>query len=444
MRWLPLTVLIAVATATGVNAQELTIEDAVRTALADNPEVHAAGARAAAAAARTDQAGGFRLPEIDLTQVYNYTDVPAEVFALTLNQERFDFGDFGAADPNNPDALDNWSTMVVLKQPIYTGGKIGARVDQARMMSSVEEGALAHTRERVAFDSSTAFINLAKAREHLELIAEARATTAEHLALAEAYASQGLILDAEVLKARVFLAEMDELLEQTRNQARLAEAALNFQLGADQGVPRTLAPLPPPDPVSGELEEWIDAALDRRHDLGAARLGLEVGRLEERVARSGYLPEIAVVGQYGIHDDTLFGTNGSSGSIMAFAKINLYRGGRDSAARASARHDAASIAADVRRFEEGIKLEVQQAWHDLESAHTRLATAANVLESAREALRVREHRFKQGLDRMIDLLDAETELREAQTRELVARYDVTLTTYRLSFVSGRSLIEEES
>jgi len=44
-----------------------------------------------------------------------------------------------------------------------------------------------------------------------------------------------------------------------------------------------------------------------------------------------------------------------------------------------------------------------------------------------EALRVREHRFTQGLDKMIDLLDAETAAREAELRELVARYDVSLT-----------------
>ena len=48
---------------------------------------------------------------------------------------------------------------------------------------------------------------------------------------------------------------------------------------------------------------------------------------------------------------------------------------------------------------------------------------------------------------MIDLLDAETALREAELRELVARYDVSLSTYRLLFVSGGSpiqLMEESS
>ena len=82
----------------------------------------------------------------------------------------------------------------------------------------------------------------------------------------------------------------------------------------------------------------------------------------------------------------------------------------------------------------------------LDTARARLFTAANSLESAREALRIRQHPFKQGLDKMIDLLDAETALREAQLRELVARYDVSLSTYSLLFASGSGLTQftEES
>ena len=83
---------------------------------------------------------------------------------------------------------------------------------------------------------------------------------------------------------------------------------------------------------------------------------------------------------------------------------------------------------------------MRQAWQDLETARARHATAQDVLAAANEALRVREHRFKQGLDKMVDLLDAETALREAETRELVARYDVALSTTRLHFVSGATLI----
>ena len=169
--------------------------------------------------------------------------------------------------------------------------------------------------------------------------------------------------------------------------------------------------------------------------------------MEEKAAKPWYLPEIAATGRYELYDDQIFGTNGHSGSVMAFARLNLYKGGSAAAQRTAARHEAASGEASVERFEEGVRLEVQQAWHDLNTARARLATANGSLTAAREALRVREHRFKQGLDKMIDLLDAETALREAELRELVARYDIALSTYRLMFVSGGNLtptLEESS
>jgi outer membrane protein TolC len=440
MRWIALSTLISLSTAGGLSAQALTVEQAVDEALTANPGVQAAAARADAGVARTKQAKGHRWGRLDLAETFNYTNNPAEVFALKLNQERFDFDEFFTSDPNNPDPLSTWMTTLDLTIPVYAGGQIGTRVNQAESMASADEELWRHASEQAAFDTSTAFVNLAKARENVVLLEKARSTTAEHVKLAEAYAEQGIILDADVLDARVYLAEMDELLEQAKNGARLAEAALNFHMGADQATPRTLAPLPPPSSVSGGLDDWAAAAIEQRHDLAAARKQLEAGRLETRAARAGYLPEVAVVGRYGLYDDQIFGANGHSGTVMAVAKINLFGGIADSKARKAAELDTAGGEADIRRFEEGIRLEVRQAWQDLDTARARHATAENVMAAANEALRVREHRFKQGLDRVVDLLDAETALREAETRELVARYDIALSTYRLHFVSGATLI----
>ncbi len=429
------------STAAGAADLPLGLEDAVRQALENNPAVHAATARAQAAGERTKQAGGFRFPKIDLMEVYNYSNNPAETFALKLNQGRFDFGEFVSTDPNKPDPLTTWITRIELLQPIYTGGKLSARIGQSKAMLGAEELSAAHVREQVTFDTVTAYTNLAKAREYLDLLRKARETTARHVELAEKYAAEGFIVDAEVLKAKVYLAHMDELVEQAENGARLAEAALNFQMGADQTTHRELDRIPPPPAVNGDLDLWIADALVQRRDLESARRQLEAGRLEEKVATSGYLPEVGVMARYEWYDRVAFGNNNRSGSVMAVAKINLLRGGSDKAARAAARYQTASFESDIHRFEEGVRLQVQQAWQDLMTSRARHTTATAALESARESLRVREERFKQGLDKMIDLLDAETQLREAQVRELVARYDIALATYRLYFNSGKSLID---
>ena len=441
MRTSTLTIAILALIPTGVGAQSLTLDEAVATALANNPEVHAASERAAAATERLEGGKNHRLPKIGLSESFVYTNNPAEVFALSLNQGRFDMEEFFLSDPNNPDPLSTWTTRLDLTLPIYTGGKLSARIGQARSMATAEEHSYARTRQKVAFETITAYVNLAKAREHAALLEKARATTAEHVRLAEQYAAQGVILEADVLQAQVYLSQMDDLLTQASNGARLAQAALNFQLGADQTLPRELSPLPPAPPVVGEVESWIAAALEDRDDLVAARLKLEAGRLEEKAARPGYFPEVAVLGHYDLYDDRIFGANGHSGSVMAVARIDLFGGGSDTTARTAARHETAGYEADIRRFEEGIKLEVEQAWRDLATARTRHTTALNALTAAREALRVRESRFTQGLEKMADLLDAETALREAEMRELIARYDIALDTDRLRYSAGTSLTD---
>ncbi|MCU0305898.1 MAG: TolC family protein [Thermoanaerobaculales bacterium] len=440
MRWTPLILLIALAAGGGFPAHGLTVDEAIASALVDNPSVQAAASSADADAERSQQATGHRWGRLDLAEIYTYSDNPAEVFALTLNQGRFDFDEFFTSDPNVPDGLSTWMTTLDLTLPVYTGGQIGTRVRQTATVADASAAASRHTAEQVAFDTATAFVNLAKAREHLELLGAARATTAEHVRLAGVFADQGIILASDVLEARVYLAEMDEIVERADHGARLAEATLNFHMGADQATRRELAPVPPPAPVGGSVEDWTSVAVERRRDLIAARARLEAGRLEAKAARSGALPEVAVVGRYGLYDDQIFGSNGHSGTIMALAKVNLFGGLTAGHARQAAEHDAVSFAADVRRFEEGVRLEVRQAWQDLASARARHATAREVLAAAAESLRVREQRFSQGLERMVDLLDAETSLREAETRELVARYDIALSTYRLHFVSGATLI----
>jgi len=418
----------------------LSLDQAVATALQNNPQVHAAEASAQAADQRRARAKAYRYPSLDLSEVYNWTDNPAEAFALKLNQKRFDFNDFVQSDPNNPPKLTTWITSLQLTLPVFTGGKLSARIDQAGLMANAERLSYNHTAEKVAFDTMTAYTNLAKAREYLGLIRVARKTVGGHVALAGKYAAQGMIVQAEVLKAQVELARMDELVEKAQNGAQLAEAALDFQMGLDQSTPQKLAPLPPPPPVQGEVDAWIQAALENRHDLLAARKKVEAGKLEVKAATSGYYPEVAVVGRYDMFDKAAFGGNGDSTTVMAVARINLLRGGADKAARAAAQYETASHEADIRRFEEGIRLSVRQAWQDLDTARARHATARAALAAARESQRVREERFKQGLDKMIDLLDADTQLREAEVRELTARYDLVLATYRLYFSSGKSLI----
>ncbi|HPA82511.1 MAG TPA: TolC family protein, partial [Thermoanaerobaculales bacterium] len=79
-RFLPAILLPIIATSAAA-AGELSVAEAVQAALDSSPAVQAAAVRAQAAAARARQAEGHRLPQLDLSEIYSYTDNPAEVFA---------------------------------------------------------------------------------------------------------------------------------------------------------------------------------------------------------------------------------------------------------------------------------------------------------------------------------------------------------------------------
>jgi outer membrane protein TolC len=150
---------------------------------------------------------------------------------------------------------------------------------------------------------------------------------------------------------------------------------------------------------------------------------------------------MGVNARYDWYDDKLFGDNGQSWTLMAVAKLNLFHGGSDVANLLKTKAESEGGQSDVRRFEEGVTLEVRQTYSETNSATLRLIAAKAALASARENLRVIEERFAQGVAKMTDLLDSQTSLRELEVRELNARYDRALALLHLRLATGVPILE---
>lgn len=436
MRRVVMTGFVLALVAHVVGAEPLSLRAALEQARQGAGEAVAGRERALAAAERVRQAKGYRLPSLSLQEIFTRTDSPAEAFALKLNQERFSFPEFMTSDPNQPDPLNTAITRVEAMMPLFTGGELSGRIAQAELAATAADGQARWAAEQAALAAGEAYVMVEQAREYVALLRKARETVAAHVTLAEAYAEQGMLVVSEVLRARVELSRLDDLVTEAEGRARVAEANLSFRLGKGQGTVWELETLPPPAPLSGSYDEWA-AAGDGRPDLQAARSLLAAGEREERVRRAAYLPKVGVVARADWVDDTLFGTHGSSTAIMAVASINLFAGGSDRAAVAAARHEARAGREDVNRFAEGVRLEVRQAYEEASTARQRHATARQALEAAREAERITGERFRSGVVKMLDVLDASTARREAETRELVSRADAQVALMRLAVRAGR-------
>jgi len=435
-RALPIWLLCFAAAVPAAAGQRLTLPAAMQRARESALEVAAAKSRTEGSGERARSARGYRLPSLRLEENFIRTDSPAEVFALKLNQERFSFADFMVADPNHPSALDTAITRLELSLPIYTGGELSARIGQADAAAKAAGDSAEWAGNQAAFEAAQAYVSLAQAQEFVGLLEQSRGTIQGHVDQARAFVEQGMLVRSELLRAEVELSRIDDMLEEARGNVRLASANLAFRLGADQGTEWELAPLPVPPVPKEDLSGWL-ASAGNRSDLASAQSLLRAGELEVEVRRAAFLPRVGVVARGDLADDKLFGSHGSSTAIMAQASVNLFAGGSDRAAIRAAEWNAKAGSEDVGRFREGVMLEVRQAWESATTSRARELTAARAVAAATEAERIVSERFTTGVVKMLDVVDAATARREAQTRELVTRAEANAAVLRLALVAGR-------
>jgi len=432
--------VLALLVASGANSETLTLGDVIRAARHGSREVVAGQARNEAAQERLRQARGFCLPSVVLQELWVRTDSPAEVFAFTLNQQRFSLSDLMTSDPNRPTALATGVTRLEASLPLFTGGEVSTRIEQAGSAARAAKLLAGWVGEQAALAAAEAYVMVEQAEEFEALVTKARETVAAHVGVAAAWVDQGMLVRSELLRAEVELARVDDLLAQAQGNARVARANLAFRSGQPQERRWDLDPLPRPVALGEDVQVWI-ASADGRMDLAAAREGLRAGALEAKVRNAAFFPKVALIGRGDMVDDSVFGTRARSTTIMAVATINLFAGGSDRAAVAAARWEARAGAEDVARFADGIRLEVRQAFEAAQTARRRQVTAEQAIAAAREVERITKERFGRGIVKTLDVLDASTALREAETRELVARAEAQAALIRLAVVSGRNLEE---
>lgn len=421
----------------GSRAESIDLAGAMARARVAAREVTAADARRDAAEEQLRVARSYRMPQVRLSETWLRTDSPAQAFALQLEQERFSFSDFVAGDPNAPNAIEAATTRLELEMPLWTGGEISTRIAQAGHAAAGAAAAGERAADAAALAAGSAWVRLAQAREQVLLLERARDTVAAHVELARAYGDEGMLVRSELLRAQVELARAEDLLIAARGDARTAEAELSFRLSEPLATTWELGTVPAPPAIEAELGHWL-ATAEARADLAAARSQLAAGELEARARRAGRFPRIGFVARGDLVDDRPFGDHGDSTTLMAVAQLDLWNGGRRRATVAAAEAEASAVRAEVEQLAAGVRLEVEHALSTALVARARQTTAGGALDAASESLRIVEERFRAGVVRTIDVLDAATARREAETRELMARAEASLAALRLAYAAGRA------
>jgi outer membrane protein len=421
-----------------LSAQEkLTLEQAVRKALENNPDLAVdAPAREVANAELEAGKAGYR-PRLDFEQSVLGGNNPVYVFGTLLTQRNFTAANFDLDTLNRPDALANLQTRVVAQQNLWDFGRTRQRVDSARV--GVEMADLRHEdhQRQTMLAVIETYYAVSLARASLEAAQTALQSAEAIVKQAQARVDSGLAVEADLLRSQVNLASAQQQVIQARGQGELARAALNRLMGAPltAAVGETAPLVRAAYPVPQEETLWAELR-KRRPDYQALQDEVRLADLEVAGKKAQLYPTLGVFAAWEMDHPSLWEAGGSNWAAGLSLRWNVYAGGGDSAMHKAAKQRLEQKQRQLAAMESAMQLEVHNTLVQVRTAEQQLQVMQATENQSQEGLRILKNRYEAGLATMTDLLAAEAARSAARTALAQSIYRHRLSFAQMEFAAG--------
>ncbi|MGD2113809.1 MAG: TolC family protein [Acidobacteriota bacterium] len=414
---------------------ELDLERVVELALGRNPALKAAEERIDEVIGGIEEARAEAFPQLAVTGSWSRSRNPA-----FLNNP--DFEDIVSQFPGGsfePSEQELWSGAVEVSQPLYTFGKIRAAIRLARLAGAVTDAQIEAARLETALVAAEAYFELLAAERAVEVVEAQQRARRSALEVVEARYEIGEATRLELLRSRSSLTELGPEIARRRGDVEVAAARLRVSLGLPAatrisalGAERRL---PPPR----DLDALLDLALEQRPELADLRAQREALEKQQQVTRADGKPQVELNGFYGRQvrlPDNFTDPLYADWSVAVGLRWELFDGGRRRGRIAQLESQRQQLGWELRDLENRIVLDLETALAGYRAAIERLDAAEVAAESAREAVRVAEETYREGVTLQADLLDARQEEVRAEIERIDSIFSARIEAARLARAVG--------
>jgi outer membrane protein TolC len=405
---------------TGFAQEPLSLEDSIALAVSNNPLIKAQDEQVRASLMEKRSSFSDMLFSVDLG--YSYARLDEEP-SMTLPAP---IGTFPMG------TRDNYAFSVEVTQPLFTGGALynayRIAANNYRVAGLDRQQEIRDLKLRVI----EAYYGIVEAREILDVARSSAASIKAHLDVANAFFNQGMIPKNDLLEAQVRYAESLQNVIIAENAVRLGESGLNTLLGRSISSPvDILEDIPMPE-LGKSLDEAYDTALEQRPEIRVTRLQVENAEKGIRIARAGYLPNVAATYEYEKVGEDADVDDDDAWTVGVGLRWNVFDGGTShfSVARQKAVRNRINYL--LQSLKDQVLLEVKNSYLSAEEARARTEVASQAIDQARENLRIQKDRYNLQVATTTNVLDAEALLGQARRNYISARadYATSLATLR--------------
>ncbi len=406
--------------------QPLSLDDAIRIALAKHPAIKEAEAAVLAAEARVKEARASYYPQLSFSGI-GKVGLSGATGALGL-----------PGFPASP-FFRNTAYSGNLYQTIFDFGRIKHFVASQRALSESTRVQEIEEEQRIVLGVRRGYFSVLEALQ-LERVAkqivEDRSLTRDR---ARAYYQAGLGSQLELSLAQANLAEAQGGLIQAQNTINTAFAALRAAMGVDgsqsyelQNPKTETVSLPP-------LDDLVQSGLKDRPDEQA--LQFKITALSENLglARAQSLPSINgfAAGGQGRFNGTTVKEEQRHGVGALGLLVPIFTGGRLKAEREEARAELQGATAGNEELQQQIRLQVSQAYYQLQDLSGRIRAADEQRKAAQQALTLAQARYQVQLSSFLEVVAAQLAAARAETSLARTQFDYERAKADLDFATGR-------
>lgn len=406
---------------------DITLNECIRFALGNNPNIRAAMEDIIASDARVRQAWSNWFPQLNWQT--GYTRIKQLQLADLLGS--------GGARPYNYYVLG----QISLSEMLYDFGVTQNKVTIQKLERDSYKINLTSTINTVIMNVKDNYYNLLYAYDRRDVAEDTVKKFEMFYNQAKAFYEIGTNPKVDVTIAEVNLSNAKLELIQANNAVDIAVAKLNNSIGLPFKTQYNVKERLQYYPVTVTLDDAIGIAEKSRPDLLILEKKVEAAKQNWKLAKKAYYPNISVEGQLAVGGKNPTSTYGYNlGGYLNFPTVNgMLIKNQIKEARASYDREMARAESD----RNNIYLEIQQAYYTLDEKKSQIPVAFLNVKKAKENYELSYGRYKVGVGNPTELKDAQVSYQNAQLSYYSTLYQYNSARAQLEKAIGRNLVDKD-
>ena len=327
---------------------------------------------------------------------------------------------------------DNYGVEAGLVQNVYSGSAVRKQYDVAKLQHAIAQLSVEHTVDNMIYAADVSYWSVAANRNLYELSEQFVQIVRELYEIVNKRFEEGAISKTDVLMVQNRLKEAELQLNTNSTNYKTALQSLNIMMGVEPDAAVVLT-----DSIQKVLwvpkQEGLNKALERRADYQSAIMGIEMAKLQTDMARSKYLPQLAV-GIKEKYGTTLLTVDGKAQwATTAYAQINIpvFHWGEMRQNVRLSRTQEWTKELERSQLKDQVSKELNNAWVNVIEISKKLEIVYSSLDIAKDNLTLNTFSYNEGKLPIIDVLSAQVSWLQAYTNVVSVNYQykVALAEY---------------